>query len=709
MDGRRDLLLEIGCEEIPSSFILPALERMEAVFREFCAQNRIEHGEVKTCATPRRLALTAAEVAETQAKKVEEIKGPPAKIAVDENGKFTQAAAKFAESRGGKTNRLIVKDTGKGEYVFLVTKEKGRKTKQALPELPVRIIKSLIFPKSMRWDVRRVTFARPIRWIMLLFGDSPVKVDFENIPSGGFTYGNRYFGDKKIKIGSIAEYFEKLEAAGVMVDHRRRREAIRERVIEIAGGKPHITDSLLNDVNFLVEYPYVAAGSFPEEFTELPPEVLIICIEKNQHYFPVADAATGRMLPRFVVVMNVPLTENPTVIRGYEKVLNSRLKDAKFFYDTDIRTPLRDRVESLKRITFQEKLGSLWDKTERVERLVETLGTECQLGESDIKTARKAAHLMKADLTTQMVFEYTEIQGTVGKYYALQSGEAPAVAQAIEEHYMPRFADDELPASKAGALLALADKIDTIVGYFSVGLIPTGSADPFQLRRQALGIIRILEKYELPIKLAGLFKTTINNYPTERTTDTGETAPSRTQVKYTKIHSELMGFFRTRYSNYMESEGFSYDVVNAILDKLHLDYLIDIRKKAEAIKSVRDESQFQDMLEVIERISNILSKSAKDEIFNPEEIKIELFEKDEEKNLYEAAQNIAKSSIGKKSYIERIRELYVLTSLAHAFFENVHIMAENSDVKANRLALATYVLARYSRIADFKQIVKKSS
>lgn len=705
MDGRTDLLLEIGCEEIPSSFILPALERMEAVFREFCAQNRIEHGEVKTCATPRRLALTAADVAETQAEKVEEIKGPPAKIAVDENGKFTQAAAKFAESRGGKTNRLIVKDTGKGEYVFLVTKEKGRKTKQALPELPVRIIKSLVFPKSMRWDVRRVTFARPIRWIMMLFGDSPVRVDFENIPSGGFTYGNRYFGDKKIKIGSIAEYFEKLEAAGVMVDHRRRQEAIRERVMEIAGGKPHITDSLLNDVNFLVEYPFVAAGSFPEEFTELPPEVLIICIEKNQHYFPVADSATGRMLPRFVVVMNVPLTENPTVIRGYEQVLISRLKDAKFFYDTDIRTPLRDRVESLKRITFQEKLGSLWDKTERVERLVETLGTECQLGESDIKTARKAAHLMKADLTTQMVFEYTEIQGTVGKYYALQSGEAPAVAQAIEEHYMPRFADDELPASKAGALLAIADKIDTIVGYFAVGFIPTGSADPYQLRRQALGIIRILEKYEMPIHYSRLYETAVDNY---LALDKIFDEDKKIVKDNGKLRNQLEEFFDARYFNYLELSGYDYDVINAVYRTTKP--LAEIRVIADLLREDRDRDELKSLREFITRIFNIIDKSTTTADFSSEDINPDLFKKNEERTLFDLWENKVRDTLRRShiSYREKLDALYELAKAGHAYFESVLIMDNDMKVRRNRIKLL-YEINEDTRsyFANFRAIVKK--
>jgi glycyl-tRNA synthetase beta chain len=699
-----DLLLEIGCEEIPSSFILPALDRMKSIFADFCERNRISHGEVKTFATPRRLVITAVSVAEAQSEKIEEIKGPPAKVALDENGKFTPAAAKFAESRGGAIENLTVKTTEKGDYVFIVKKEEGRKTEQILTELPARIIENIGFPKNMRWDVRRVTFARPVRWIMLLFGDKPIVVDYEKIPSGGFTYGNRYYGGEKIAIGSIAEYFEKLEAAGVMADHERRREALRESVLKIAGGKPHMTESLLTDVNFLVEYPYVAAGSFPVEFTELPKEVLIICIEKNQHYFPVEDPATGKMLPRFVVAMNVPLTENPTVLRGYEKVLISRLKDAKFFYDEDINKPLKDRVESLKKITFQEKLGSLLDKTNRVKALVRKLGEDCKLSEADIAVAERAAELMKADLTTHMVFEYTEIQGTVGKYYALKSGENPAVAQAIEEHYMPRFAEDELPASAAGALLALADKIDTIVGYFSVGLIPTGSADPYQLRRAALGITRILDSFKLAIKIDILIDKSIATFNFDET------------INIDDLKSRVDKFLYERFTTYLKSEGFAYDVINAVVEDTKLDgYGIFVVMK-EAVTGIAGEynnADFIDFVEFFKRVNNICSQAQKElhdrvvEGIGPE-IDERLFDKDEENKLNMASDDIAKiiddTSV---SYIEILRSLYGFNEIGKKFFDSVMVMDENKDKRINKLLLLNSIRSMCRRLGDFSMIIKR--
>lgn len=695
MSEKHELLLEIGCEEIPTSFILPALERMEKEFVEFCKQNRIAHGEIKTYATPRRLTLIAADVDSAQEDKVTEVKGPPAKAAVDAAGKFTAAAAKFAESRGGKTNMLEVRDTDKGQYVFLTIKEKGAKTAAVLPGLPAWIVGRLQFPKNMRWDVRRTTFARPVRWIMLLYGDKAVKAGFDGIPSGAFTYGNRWFGGKKIAVKSSADYFEKLEAAGVIVDHNRRREMIREGVAKLATGKPHITETLLNDVTFLVEYPYLAVGSYPEEYTKLPKEVIIICIEKNQHYFPIEAPDGSKMLPIFIVVMNVPLTDSEKVISGYEKVLNSRLKDAVFFYDEDLRKPFRERVESLGRITFQEKLGSILDKTKRVQALVETLGKGMNIGAADVDVAKEAAWLMKADLTTQMVFEYTEIQGTVGKHYALHDGVNSAVAQAIEEHYMPRFADDDLPASVPGALLAVADKMDTIVGYFSVGLIPTGSADPYQLRRAALGVIRILEAKAFDTSVSGVVSSTLENYKKFGIIN---------DEQYANLYGQLMRFFSDRVENYFRSEGFDYDIIRAAMMGLESRTQLKLRNILGILKEVRDEKEFQDLLEVYMRISNIL-KNAQG---SGELVRAELFENDEEKKLNEKYDEVHNCLSVESDVKKQIEKYYEITPFINMFFEKVLVNAENQDVRKNRVQLLMNIKQGYDRIVDFSGIVKKS-
>jgi len=687
---KHDLLLEIGCEEIPAGYVAPALKRMEELFAEFCEKNRISRGAAKTFGTPRRLALTAEAVADRQDDMIIEIKGPPSKAALAPDGSFNEAAAKFAESRGGSLKQLQIRPTDRGDYLFMVKKEKGGKTAAALAELPKFIFERLAFPKSMRWDVRPARFARPARWILLLYGNKPVRAGFNGLPCGPFTYGNRWHGSKKIKVSSIPDYFEKLEAAGVVADHRRRREMIRQAATGLARGNPYMPDELLDEVNFLVEYPYAAIGTFPVEFTELPPEVLIICIKKNQRYFPVSDPATGRMLPEFVVAMNAPLTESKKVIEGYERVLNSRLKDAKFFYDEDLKTSMKNRAESLKRITFQDKLGSLWDKQERVKGLAADLGAGWGAAAEDVRTAVEAASLMKADLASQMVFEYTEIQGTVGKYYILAEGGRTEVAQAVEEHYMPRFADDALAASAAGALLAVADKMDTVTGYFSVGLIPTGSADPYQLRRAALGVIRTLEAFNMPFTFEDLARMSAGRH--------GEIAADENSRR------KLVDFFEERYRNYMVASGYPHDVMEALAARKAP--LAKKREAADAIVEVKDTEEFRDFREVFTRISNIMSKSKPSvgKGVNPD-----LFQAEEERGLREAWLK-AKPALEDPNETEsgKLRAMFALAAPGAAFFDKVLVMDKDENVRENRGVMLFEILTGITEnSADYKLIVKK--
>jgi len=692
---KKELLLELGCEEIPATFVLPALDRMKELFAAFCDEKRISFGEVETYATPRRLTLVARDVSDRQSDMVTEVKGPPAKVAVGDSGGWTKAAEKFAASRGLKTSKLEVRPTEKGDYVFARIEEKGGKADAALRELPRHIVEKLSFPKNMKWDVRKVRFARPVRWILFLFGGRALKAGFEGIPCGRYTFGNRWFGKKKIKVDGVDDYFEKLEAAGVMADHRRRREAIEAGVRDAAGGKPHITGKLLEEVTFLVEHPYISVGGFPGEFTELPPEVLITCIEKNQYYFPVMDPDTGRLYPRFVNVMNVPLADSKVALRGFEKVLLSRLKDAKFFYDEDVKKPLPEWVGMLGRMTFQQQLGSLLDKTERVRKLAGSLCEKFGLDTGQAKTAERAAHLMKADLNTQMVFEYGELQGTVGKYYALHAGETEAVAEAIEEHYMPRAADAALPSSPAGAALAVADKIDTITGYFSVGLAPTGSADPYQLRRHALGIIRIMDASGFSIPLPELIEDSLSRY-------SPEIIPGESREK---LADEILDFLRVRFAGFMESEGYDYDVVNA-LDLRRAQGIPEARKQADALAAERGTSEFSELHEVFTRISNIQKKSASSDDFKRAVADPGAFAVEAEKQLYSAYEKLEKKWSGcSTGYEEKLKDLYSLTAPAHNFFESVLVMDEDPNVRSNRLALLKQLRELYLEVADFQEIV----
>lgn len=695
MSESRELLFEIGCEEIPSSFIIPALERMEELFKAFCGDARISIGEVTAFATPRRLTLKADAVSTSQEDVTIETKGPPARAAKDDSGAWTKTAEKFAASRGVAVDSLEIRSTEKGDYVFAVKEEKGGSTSDALKKLPETIVNALSFPKSMRWDVRTVRFARPVRWILLLFGNEPIDGGFDDIPSGSFTYGNRYYGFDKIEISSPAEYFEKLEKNGVMVDHRKRREEIRAKAMELSGGRPHMTDDLLEEVTFLVEYPYTGVGTFPKEFAELPPEVLIICIEKNQRYFPVFEKEGKKVAPRFVNVMNAPLTESAIVQKGYEKVLISRLKDAKFFFDSDVKTPLPERVPMLERITFQKKLGSIMDKVRRVAALAETIGDAAGCDAEQKSVCARAAELMKADLGTQMVFEYTEIQGTVGKYYALHAGEKESVATAIEEHYMPRFADDDLPATLPGSVLAIADKMDTIAGYFSIGKSPSGSADPFQLRRQALGVIRILEQSAISIKLEDLIRAALDRFDEK-------ILPGD---KKDSVFNDIFTFFKGRFSAYMESRGFQYDVVNAI-NIADMNSLGEVAGLAETLAAERNSDGFKGLHEVFTRISNIQKKSASDSDFQDKAADPARLVEQAEKDLHAAyAKIVDKWKSGDAGFKGQLDDLYTLSAPAHSFFENVMVMAEDQDVRANRLALLREIRALYLRVANFQEIV----
>lgn len=699
MNTQEDLLIEIGCEEIPASYILPALEDMKAAFEKFCADNSIGHGALETCATPRRLTLIVRGVHARQQDSVLEVKGPPARAARDENGAWTKAATGFAESRGASLKDLQIRDTGKGEYLFIVKKQKGRPTAKLLPDLLQAVVSGIHFSKSMRWGAYKMRFARPVRWIVFLFGDKAVTARIDTVTSGRYSMGHHFTHNKKVKIPSVADYFRLMEENHVLADHDERRTRIADAVRAAAQGRPLISDELLNDILFLVEYPHVGVGAFDEQFLKLPREVLLLCIEKTQHYFPIENE-TGDLLPRFCVVMNMPLEDSADVISGYQKVLHSRLKDALFFYLNDMKEPLEERVPRLDRIVFQKELGTLLDKTNRLRALCERLCGHLGLNAGDCAAADRAALLCKADLTTSMVFEFTELQGIVGRHYALRGGEPSDVALAIDEHYMPRFADDDLPATTPGRVLAVADKADTICGYFTVGLIPSGSEDPFSMRRQGLGLLRILEDSLLPIRVEDIFSMCLEAYGPDLA------PPDKRQA----LLAQLMEFMDVRFRTLLESRGLAYDIVNAVSLR-QAPGMPHAVACAQALAALRPDPVFQDLLEVFTRVSNIMKKSASGEDFKGDSVSEELLAEESERRLFEEYGRIRSSWNGagpaaREDYEERIRDLFAITPLAHAFFDNVMVMAEDRAVRANRLALLSRLRALYLEVADFGAIVK---
>ncbi|MEW6200387.1 MAG: glycine--tRNA ligase subunit beta [bacterium] len=694
-----DLLLEIGCEEIPAGYIQPALDAVRQHFVDFAGSSRISHGELRTWATPRRLTLFVSSVAEHQESTTEEYKGPPSVKARNPDGSYNEAAKKFAHSKGVDLSSLVEKETDKGSYIFAVKHCAGSKTAELLPGFLTSLPSVIPFPKRMRWGDGSLLFARPVRWLLFLFGGKVIRVKIDGMVSGAYSYGHRFLASKKIKIISPENYLTALEQHYVIADHNKRKEMIHNALKKSANGEVVIPPDLLDEVNFLIEFPFVASGSFPEEYLRIPPEIIRLCIEKNQRFFSVKSPDTGKFISSFLVVMNMPLEDSREVIAAYEKVLVARLKDAMFFYEEDIQIPLHQRVEQLKRVVFQKVLGTLYDKTLRLISLSETIAKALKVSEMELAALRRAASLCKADLTTSLVFEFPEAQGTAGRYYAEYHGEDAAAAAAIEEHYQPRTADDKIPASLSGAVLSISDKLDTIVGYFSAGIIPTGSEDPFSLRRQALGIIKILEGKNFAAPLHDLVRNAIENYPQELIP----------RERAGEILSAVISFFNTRFRIYMmESHGISYDVVDAI-DLEHRRAVRDTLQLASDLMSLCQDTDFQEILIVFDRVSNILYKSATRDDFRSERADPALFQQEEERELHRLAQDMKEEwNKGEKSYLKYITALYRLTPAAHKFFDNVLVMIDDPAVRSNRLALLREVRDVYLQIADFSKIVKKA-
>ena len=491
----KELLLEIGTEEIPARFLPPALEEMADSFQKLMGKERILIGEVATWGTPRRLALVARDVAEEQGYEETEELGPPKAVAFDAAGNPTPAALGFARKQGVAVSDLIEVDTPRGVYLAVSKRTAVRPTLELLPELLPGFILGLSFPKSMRWGAETITFARPIHWILARYGGAVVPFELGDVTSGGATCGHRFLAPQAVEVTDAQAYLAALKKARVIVDPEARRTLLSEELARAAAGvKGEVVANpgLLEENTFLVEYPSVVVGNFEEKFLALPDAVLITSMREHQRYFSLRGA-DGRLLPHFIAVNNT-LTRDPDVVRqGHERVIRARLSDAMFFFQEDAKTPLANRVDALKGVVFHSLLGTSYEKMERFRELAVSLSR--QLAPELEDAVFRAATLCKADIVTEMVGEFPSLQGVMGRQYALLNGEPPEVAEALFTHYLPRHADDELPQDKVGALVGLADRLDTICGCFGVGLSPTGTADPYGLRRHALAVIRILRSH----------------------------------------------------------------------------------------------------------------------------------------------------------------------------------------------------------------------
>lgn len=548
------LLFEIGCEEIPARFMDSSLKQLKENSKKFLNENRIKFEDIKTYGTPRRLTLIIEGLSDNRDDLEEEIKGPAKRIAFDDNSEPTKPLQGFMRSKGLNIEDLYFKLAGKEEYVFAKLKEEGKNTEDVLKVILPNLIRSINYPKAMKWGGKQLRFTRPIRWIICLYNGDVVDFEIEGIKSSNVTRGHRFLGQESITVNSVDEYINELRKNYVILDQNERKEIIRKQCIEVANsinGQVLMDEELLNEVTYLLEYPTAFYGEFENDYLKLPKEVIITPMKEHQRYFPVLRE-DGELLPNFITVRNGTDYKIENVKKGNEKVLEARLADAQFFYREDTKIELEKYNEKLKNVVFQEQLGTIYDKTVRIEELSKKLVSQFGYEQERDNTIRVPAKICKSDLVTNMVFEFTELQGVMGREYAKVSGENDVVANAIFEHYLPRFSGDILPSTNAGTIVAIADKMDSITGFFAIGIQPTGSQDPYALRRQALGIINILMDKNINISLKSIIDSALTNY-------------DNLEFDKEKVSLEILEFFNQRIKNIFSEMGIRYDVIDAII------------------------------------------------------------------------------------------------------------------------------------------------
>ena len=684
------LLLEIGVEELPSRFGQTTLDQIENNLSKLLKEERINFDNIEKYATPRRLTFVIKNLADKATDLEEEVKGPAKKIAVDADGNFTKPALGFMKSKGLDTENVYFKQLGNAEYLFGTIKQEGKHTSEVLKTIVPEAIKNVTFPKAMRWGGKNMRFARPIRWMVALLNNEVLDIDLEGIKSSNITRGHRFLGEKEFEVNSVEEYFEKLDKNFVILDQHKRKEMIRKQAVEVAkslGGEVELDEDLLEEITFLVEYPTAFYGEFDEEYVKLPKEVVTTPMKEHQRYFPVLK--DGKLLPNFIAVRNGDSNRIDLVKAGNEKVLRARLADALFFYHEDTKKPLESFVDKLQTVVFQAKLGTVYDKTLRIEKLSQVILNELNMTESKENTLR-AAKLCKADLVTNMVFEFTELQGIMGRDYAQVSGENEEVCQGIFEHYLPRFAGDILPETNTGIALSIADKLDSIAGFFAIGIKPSGSQDPYALRRQALGILSILLDRKLSVNLNNLINAALDNY-------------SNLEFNKEEVASQIVEFFVERVKNLFKDLGIRYDVIDAVLNN-NLDDISDIHTRALELNRWLQKDELVEMLTAFNRVATLAEKATTDIV------KEDLLKEDAEIKLYNGFKEIksnVESLLLDKKYNEALDAFATLRPLVDNLFDNVMVMDKDEAIKENRLGLLKQIYSTMLTICDLSKIVYK--
>ncbi len=685
------LLFEIGTEEIPAGYIEPALGFLASSAEKQLTELGLKYGEIKTVGTPRRLTLVVENLQDRQEDRRQEHVGPAKKAGFDAQGNPTKAAMGFARSKGVAVDDLHIVATDKGEYLMAVEEVKGRQTIELLPELLTALIEEMPFPKSMRWAESTLTFARPIQWLLALLNGEVVDLTVEGVKSGNLTRGHRFMAPEFFQVRDFAGYVQGLEEHHVIVDPDRRRsmvvETVGAAVREKAGeddARPLLDESLVDTVTNLVEIPWGICGSFDEKFLELPREALVTSMREHQKYFPVI-ASDGMLLPMFVAVNNTSIADKDMAANGHERVLRARLEDGLFFFNEDKKYRLSDRLERLSGIVFQKKLGTMAAKSDRIAQLAGALAE--QLVPEQKELAVRAARLAKADLLTEMVGEFPSLQGVIGGEYARIDGEDEAVAIAIAEHYMPVRAGSALPATLIGAIVGISDRLDTLVGCFAIGERPTGNKDSFGLRRQAIGLISIIRGCNLSLSLKDMITQALAGYQ-----DVVEAGP--------EVVGQVMDFIRLRFENELLAIGYNQGVVEAATS-VGFDDLTDCLLRMNALNGIRSRDSFNVLSGSFKRIRNITKENVSKDVLP------DLLKEDAEQQLEGIVQSVRTEMmpmIEQQDYDRALESLLQMKEPVDRFFDEVMVMAEDQDLRRNRLNLLTVLRELVLHIGDISRM-----
>lgn len=692
----KDLLLEIGLEEMPANVVTPSRIQLEEKVIKFLDEHHLDYETVQSFATPRRLAVKVTAIPEKQADVEEEVKGPAKKIALDAEGNWSKAAQGFVRGQGVTTEDIVFKELNGVEYVYVTKFTKGQSAKEVLTKLN-DVITSLTFPVTMHWANYDFEYIRPIHWIVALLDDEVIPFKVLDVTTGQTSRGHRFLGDD-VTFQHANEYEAKLKEQFVVVQPNERKQMIVDQANALAAEKNWqlaLDEELLEEVTNLVEYPTAFVGSFDEKYLSVPDEVLVTSMKEHQRYFDVRNDQ-GLLMPHFIAVRNGDNVHLENVIKGNEKVLIARLEDAEFFYNEDKKLTIEACVEKLKNVTFHEKIGSIYEKMQRVALIAQIIGRKVGLSEDELEDLKRASEIYKFDLVTNMVGEFPELQGIMGEKYALLQGEKPAVATAIREHYLPTSSEGELPETAIGAVLALADKLDSVFSFFSVGMIPTGSNDPYALRRQTYGVIRIIEDKGWTFPLVQL-QTEVDEAVNQDVEKYG--------VLLNEGQAEVVEFVKARLRQLLMTKNVRHDIIDAVVSAEQAD-LSKLFASANILKSRFEDQNFKPSMEALTRVIN-LAKKGQELLGDTEEgIDPSLFENKAEKELYQAVNDLSEA-FATRTIAENYEALVNLRPLIDAYFNETMVMVEDEKVKQNRLKQLMQIAKMALSIASLDLLIVK--